>query len=189
MAFLMSVSGHPDVRSSATTFCSSTRHLPKAANITMSAGSVDVTANSLVAFNRQSRQSRILSCRVSAATPVGASAMRQSKMGVHAPLGAIMITLDPCCLPASRPRLPRVHVLRPLVRVEESNSQLPRTVEFSSTELEWRRQHPGARVECQNPPDAPNFRIVGETSDGSLVVVEDNPESKDCPDTARESTG
>jgi len=65
-----------------------------------------------------------------------------------------------------------VHELRPLASVDLRDSQRTGTVWFSSTELEWmRRDRRAARVEFQNPPDAPTLCVIGRTSEGFLLVT------------------
>src|SRR5262249_22741520 len=74
----------------------------------------------------------------------------------------------------------RVFVLQPLVSERLHDPQCSGTVRISSTELELMRRHRLAREEFHIPPDAPKFRVIGLTSEGFLVV-EDNDKAALCP--------
>lgn len=68
---------------------------------------------------------------------------------------------------------PRAFVLRPLASERLDDQECIESVSILSTELASLRQHPLAREEFQNPPDAPKFRVLGQTSEGFLIVTGD----------------
>ena len=73
-------------------------------------------------------------------------------------------------------RLTRVFLLQPIISERLDDQGCIESVPISSTELELLRQRPLAREEFHNPPDAPKYRVLGQTSEGFLVVTGDPQE-------------